>query len=440
MAQSLNCPNCASRMATSVDEYNNRIAICPACGTTIDIPDGSNQQVNDYMQQLVQAATQGNNTASRTVVTTTSAQGSSSGCGIAIGILTALIIAGVAAFIIFSVDQAEFSELSVDGIMNDVLQPSSVDTLTAMRPVRVANEITAMDISPDGKLVAIVGEEGLFEIRDTTNFELVRSIEGVYRNNRNEPLDINDVAFSPDGQTIVVCGSGVYNLQFWSVEGERLSIIESQTSTANHLEFTPDGSQILWISSQNPPHIFIANLSDKRIVGDITVPSYSSQFTINPTGELVAAVAQQKGIYIWQIADGELVRSIQDEALQSTISFSPSGDYLATVDHFNDIRVYKTENWKLEHTLTTNFTVFSPRSLAFDETGRYLAAGSFFDNGAVWDVEGGELLFQIEDLEEVTGLILSSAGDFLLTTGGNYRVETDLGEGNILRVWDVDIP
>lgn len=180
-------------------------------------------------------------------------------------------------------------------------------------------EITSIDASPDGSILASAGSDGSTVLWDTANARQIAVLAG----------DVNgliDVSFSSDGKLVATL-SETGTIRIWDVDSrENLSLFPSR-GIAGAIKFGPDTSSLAW-----------------GLDGDIVI--------VNPTnGDSSAPLANHAGRV-------------------STIDFSPDGQRLASIDSDGIVRLW---DWR-----TKEFETFavqgdrSSMSLVFDSTGTKL--------------------------------------------------------------------
>jgi WD40 repeat protein len=99
-------------------------------------------------------------------------------------------------------------------------------------------KVTAVRFSPDGKRVAVVGDDATGNVYDATNGKEVASLKG-HRG------IIFAVAFSPDGKKVVTGGDDNAARVWDAATGKALAVLEGHTDSVLSVAFSPDGEQIL---------------------------------------------------------------------------------------------------------------------------------------------------------------------------------------------------
>ena len=108
-----------------------------------------------------------------------------------------------------------------------------VNTRQSVGTVTTGAAIGAMALSPNGKLLAVAGYDGIIRIYDTASHAQVATLHG-------DEGHIWSMAFSPDGSTLAA-GSNV--LQWWDVAADKLIADEdSPGGDVTDVAFSPDGT------------------------------------------------------------------------------------------------------------------------------------------------------------------------------------------------------
>ncbi len=244
------------------------------------------------------------------------------------------------------------------------------------------------------------------------------NIEVVFRGHDGE---VGDVAFAPDGHTMVSVG-----------QDSRILIWDAPTGTVSHdippaqgvlpIVFDPDGE---WIA---------AGLSDGEVAirdaatGDIERMLHTrdlvSQVEVTPDGDLLIASADD-GARVWRTDTWEQVVSIPSAPSGTYMAnLSPSGDLIATANGDGSIGIFDGNTGHLIRTLEGHRDL--AYAVQFDGTGERLLSVGFDRMVRVWDVRTGE------ELSELLHDLLISSAEFV---GRDYIVTFD--NSSVGRIWDL---
>ena len=314
--------------------------------------------------------------------------------------------------------------------------------------------------NPDGKTVAIGGENGTIYLHALDTGELEMALTG-------HKEYVENLAFSPDGKT-VVSGSGDGTIRLWDIHtGEHRLIFTGHTLDTIGVAFSPDGktlassiddgtirfwdtdtgnekhtftghSEIVYSVAFNPNGDIIASGSVTGIInlwnadtaqhiktlsgfGDI-----ANNLVFSPDGRTLAS--GHDGIRLWDVQTGEHKMQLTGhiDAIGS-VAFSPDGKTLASGGWDNTIRLWDAHTG--EHKKTLIGHTKSVNSVAFSPDGRTLASGSVDETIRLWDVDTGKnemtLVGQTEWIESIA---FSPDGKTIASGGG----------GSIILLWNID--
>jgi sugar lactone lactonase YvrE len=251
----------------------------------------------------------------------------------------------------------------------------------------VQQPITAAEVSPDGRLMAVARHE-VVELLTIPDQKVAQRLE-------SHPGAVNAIHFSKDGKHLLTA-SGVAGLK---------------------------GSATLWeVASGRKVREFGAGSRDAF---------YDAEFS--PDENLVATAGYDRTISLWQKATGKLLRKIEGHnGAVFDLAFSPDGKVLASASADQTVKLWLTSTGERLDTL--NQPEGEQYAVKFTLDGQHVIAGGADNRIRLWrlvSIDKPQLnpLVQARFAHEgdIVGLALASDGKSLVTSS------TDL----TLRVWSL---
>lgn len=235
-----------------------------------------------------------------------------------------------------------------------------------------------MAFSPDGRLFAWAGLEGVIEVHETATFQRVTTLSGLV-------TFIHSLAFSPDSRALAAASRNG-SVKLWDVATSKpLLTLHGYSGGVWDLAFSPDGSQLT-----------TAGADARVMVWDITDHQEVATLRPRPNGRLAA------------------------------LALSPDRRYLALGYSAGRLRLWDLETW----TPTFELPGLNTLSVAFHPGGKRFASGD--TNGIVrlWDTSGQEITRR-QQKGLPLALHFAADGRQLLVAGWEnavYRWEPESGE------------
>ncbi len=187
--------------------------------------------------------------------------------------------------------------------------------------------------SPDGRTLAVSGEEKTVQLLDAASGRLLRLLGG-------HTDVVGRVAFSPDGKTLAsACFD--HTLKLWDVAtGAERFTLKSHTNWVFSVAFSPDGKTLasggydrtvrLWDVATGRS---LAVLKGHR--GGVRGVAFS------PDGKTLASGSSDRTIKLWDVATRELMATLKghDGAVRC-VAFAPDGRALASGGEDNMVRLW----------------------------------------------------------------------------------------------------
>lgn len=243
--------------------------------------------------------------------------------------------------------------------------------------------------SPDGTRIATAYRGGRQEARvwDAATGRLLASLPAAGGSNA--------LAFSPDGEQLLVCGLG--RAVVWSIHEPRaLLTLPVAPSASPRGVFSPDGARILTWEWNQSPQVWDARTG--ALINTIPLQGNGDK----GTESLCDATFSANGAHvitghsdhanIWDVATGALLRTLpcQDEQAR-TIEVSPDGRWIMGFGFSSEVPVWNARTGDIQARLT----VKGDRGLveaAFSRDGSLIVTSGYGRGVQVWDAATGALV------------------------------------------------
>lgn len=267
--------------------------------------------------------------------------------------------------------------------------------------------------SPDGRLLATVGNGGIVRIWDPSSGNPMLVLVG-------DIGPIMAVAFSPKGRRVAAAGRGGI-AKVWSVSpgrrfGDQLLSIDSKETSLLAIAFNSDGSLLATGGSDDAARLW--NAQSGKLSRTIKGHSGSVEsVAFSRDGELATASAD-KTVRVWDPQTGkELMDPLKHDGTVWSVAFSPDGKYIATgsADHTAKI-------WDLDHkkVLTIKGHQSDVLEAKFSYDGRDLVTASRDGTARLWRASDGRLLETFAGhTGPVLGVAISPDGSQVATASGD---------------------
>ncbi|WP_035953284.1 WD40 repeat domain-containing protein [Parafrankia sp. EUN1f] len=277
--------------------------------------------------------------------------------------------------------------------------------VTPLATLGPAGEVTAVEFSPRGGLLAVAGG-GTVQLWDTSTLgqgiQPLASLTGTGEVTRME--------FSPDGTRLATEDTTDNTVRLWETtrhDQKAPRAVLTGDSDLRGATFSPDGHQLLTYGGAS------ARVWDSEVQGQNARPQAVltgniNDATFSPDGKLVATSAWGGDVQLWDsgargeemtplatltdvIGNGETTESAQAQPDFSNMMFSPDGALLAT-SSVRTVRLWDTTaRGTVRPLVTLPGQPGFPYQAEFSPDGRTLAINSYDGAPRLWDVDPARL-------------------------------------------------
>ncbi|MBI5921975.1 MAG: WD40 repeat domain-containing protein [Betaproteobacteria bacterium] len=294
---------------------------------------------------------------------------------------------------------------------------------------------SALDFSPDGKLLAVRSADQTINIWDWQNKRIVHTV-GIAKggnDNGTEPL-----RFSPDGRLLAVChgrADGNVVIRIWRTDtwGILQDIVDPVPGGCNAIGFSADGKWLMQVLDRAPMFsqdaLFVYDTSTwQKIWGLQTANFHAYTLAISPEGKSVALGGElfdggpiKPQIAIVDLEQRAIVQTILNNGVMdraSRLAWSPDGKYLTGAGG-NGLQIFEVQSGEQVVDVRPPWGT-ARTALRYTPDGKYLIEGTSTDRnigwGRIWDVQHRELLQDISG--NVRGIAVSRDSRYMAT--GTY--------------------
>jgi WD40 repeat protein/serine/threonine protein kinase len=244
---------------------------------------------------------------------------------------------------------------------------------------------------------------------------------------------------SPDGKLLAVANGAT--ISFWDAHSFRKLPLSLQPEQGRlvRIRFSPDGQYLATVGGSGPVTLWDTATWRPSRVFPPWKDTHCRVMAFSARGQLLAVsytTPTSRAVGIWDLTTGQRIREFPGAGMNG-LAFDPEGKRLAVEDgeaDDNQLLVYDVQTGAKVHTLPTGENCI--QDAAFSPDGRYLAAiggESCFTGDAgmvrIWDAATGEL---VHDLTGHVGLVAA-----LAFSPDSQRLATVGHEDPAVRVWDV---
>ena len=223
--------------------------------------------------------------------------------------------------------------------------------------------VLAVASSPDGAVLAVASGRAVTLRR-----------AGGDRSDLIQPEKVTSVAFSPDGERLVVGGKRG-KVSIWSVDGKPLVDLGRHKNEVTDVAFSADGAWVATASRDATARIWDADTG--RVLRRLPHRADVTSVAFSPDGALVLTASRDHIARLWDATTGRLSQSLQWHSGEvADATFSPDGRWILTA---GPVTVGLWQPGVRDPILPYGWGGHKPRvmSAVFDPTGRFvLTAGS----------------------------------------------------------------
>jgi WD40 repeat protein len=241
--------------------------------------------------------------------------------------------------------------------------------------LEVGTPLYLLSPSPDGRVLAAVGQDAILRLLDPETGATEREIE-------TGQIEVNGVAFAPDGKELATAGDdGTIRIWNLSTLDERLKIA-AHPAKAFELFYTPDGTRI--VSCGNNPVIRIFSAETGRLLQALDGHASAVQSLLLADPETLVSTGDDCTARVWSLTTATEVARVTSARPIGAVAVAADRNLLITGNDRHDI-----ETWRLPAGTPVSQVkhLDGVHSLALHPNGRLLAAGDHAGSIHLWALD-----------------------------------------------------
>jgi WD40 repeat protein/transcriptional regulator with XRE-family HTH domain len=281
-------------------------------------------------------------------------------------------------------------------------------------------DVWGADFSPDGKLLATGSSDKTIRLWELASGETIRIFS-------SDTSGLEEIAFSPDGKTIVAAGwegTADNDVSLFSVaSGQVVRVFSGHSAAVYDVTFFPDGKSI--VSGGEDFNSRIWDVATGQTVHVLTGHRDSmTRLAVSPDGKYVVTGSVDQTARLWEVATGKQVRIFDHPGGIGAVAYSPDGKYLVTGGEVYVARVWEASTGQM----VREFLGADALGIDFSPDGRFLLTGGGDRTAVLWDLTTGKMIRSFTGHgAAVQTVLFSPDGNQIVTTSND----------GVVRIWSL---
>ena len=252
------------------------------------------------------------------------------------------------------------------------------------------NNLSSINISPDGRFLLAGFQDGSFRLLDPETFETKMEVLNAHYK------AVNAMDMSPKMDLILTAGAN--QIKLWDRDGKHLSDwTGGHATTIWNAEISNNGR---WaVSSAMNKTFLLWDLYNNELIEKMRGhEDVCMAVCISADSRLIASGGNDQHLNIWDLETRQVISQLHGPAQDVyDVEFSPDSKLLAVASKENSARVYDLEEETLLHLLKGHTEMIL--EIEFSPDGSSLITGSADQSIILWDARTGERIFQFPENE-----------------------------------------
>lgn len=274
------------------------------------------------------------------------------------------------------------------------------------------------------------GSRGEIKLWDLTKGELIETLSEYPWVTSGEINEVNSLAFSPDGQTLV-SGGADSTIKLWHIGGlDLIDILHKHHGMVRCVAFTADG--LMLVTAGDDRKVLFWDLMQRQVAIALSLDDTAAHsLAISSNGQNLAIGSYRK-IKVWQTSQPQKWENIKDSPpsytlkghghIVSALAICADNKLLVSGSWDKTVKIWDLETGKLIRTLTGHKDRVYAIALSPDQ--QIIASGSADHSIKLWHLATGELLATFTGHSHtVTALAFTDSGEMLVSASWDKTIK-----------------
>jgi len=276
----------------------------------------------------------------------------------------------------------------------------------------------------NGKTLPILasGSRGETKLWDLTKGELIDTLSEYPWVMSGLVDEVNSLAFSSDGQTLVSCGADS-TIKIWHVGAlDLIDVLHKHNGVVRCVAFTPDGKMLA--SGGDDRKILFWDLMQRQVAIALSLDDTAAHSLVLSRDGQTVVIGSYRKIKVWRISPQTGIKSLKDTQplhtlmghshIVCSLAISADAKLLISGSWDQTIKIWHLETGELLNTLKGHRD--RVYAIALSPNGQIIASGSADQTIKLWHLQTGELLGTFSGHTNiVTALAFTASGEMLVS-------------------------
>lgn len=285
---------------------------------------------------------------------------------------------------------------------------------------------TASALSPDGKILAVAGEDVTLHDLET----------GHTIDRFDQPVDAYLLTFLDQGRTLASLDQNG-TIRFWS-PGKKVEsrpawkVFDANEDDGPIATLSPSGEQLLVAPEEGQVDVWDLNTQKRLHRFPVPAPNSRSNYRLSPDGKTVATISGDGFVVTIDLATGkQLAKSTtQPGDYTHMMQYSPDGKRIVVTGGYSSCRVYDAATLRETHDIRHHDK--GQRLMAFSPDSRIFATTLGDDFITLRNLESGEIICRVSLTEDGHWFYMPRV---FFSPDGRKLIGVE-EEGPVIRTWD----